>query len=250
MAWEALTASGLLVLMLISLELGFRWGRRAGARGEAQGGGGPVGAIQGAMLGLLALLLGFSFAGAATRFMERQDLIVQEANAIGTAYLRADILDDPYRLELRASLKGYLEHRIAVSETLRSGLTPETIAEIARLQDRIWKAASEGARAKPATMVAVLTPVNEVIDLHSLRLAAGRKHLPGLVLGLLIACSGMSMAVIGYGWGMSARRCAMMTWALAILVTAALWTTIDLDHTRAGLLRVSDLPLKELKLGS
>jgi hypothetical protein len=97
-------------------------------------------------------------------------------------------------------------------------------------------------------MVVVLPPVNEVIDLHTTRVAAGRKHLPAFVLGLLVACSAMSIGTIGYGWGLTGRRCPMMTAALALLIAAALWTTIDLDYTRAGLLRLSDQPLKELKL--
>ena len=249
MSWEAVTSCGLVVLMLVSLEVGFRAGLRAGAQGGAQSGG-QVGAIQGATLGLLGLLLGFSFAGAASRFIERQDLIVQEANAIGTAYLRADMLDDPYRSALREQLSRYLEHRIKASERLRDGVTPQIQAEVARFHDAIWKAASDGARAKPAAMVVVLPPVNDVIDLHTTRVAAGRKHLPALVLGLLVACSAMSIAVIGYGWGLTGRRSPVMTAVLALLIAAALWTTIDLDYTRAGLLQVSDVPLKELKLSA
>jgi hypothetical protein len=95
----------------------------------------------------------------------------------------------------------------------------------------------------------VLDPVNEVIDLHSTRIASGRKHLPLIVLGLLIACSLLSMGVIGYGSGVSAGgRWPGLNGSLAILIAAALWTTIDLDHPRAGLIRLSDEPLMKLNL--
>lgn len=242
-----LIAVAVLLALALAVEAGYRSGRRAVRHKEAPASG-LVGAIQGAMLGLLGLLLGFSFAGAAGRFMERQDLIVDEANAIGTAYLRADLLDEPHAAQLRDALAAYVRHRVELSRHLQRGLPAGALAEIEADHNAIWTAARDGALTKPATMMPVLGPVNEVIDLHSLRVAAGRKHLPGLVLGLLAVCSLLAMAVIGYGCGLTGRRCRPMTTALAILVGAALWTTLDLDHPRIGLIRLSDAPLQQLHL--
>lgn len=245
MIQDIATAAVLLLLLFVSLEVGFRFGRRA--RGDSElTGGGQVGAIQGGKLGLLALLLAFSFGGAASQFFEKQDLIVQEANAIGTAYLRADMLDEPYRTSLRSALANYVEHRVRLSQTLRHGVSPQDQLQIAQMHDQIWKAASEGANAKPAAIIAVLPPVNDVIDFHSTRVAAGRKHLPRLVVGLLIICSAMSMMDIGYGCGLSGRRTALMTATLALLIAASLWATLDLDKPRAGLIQLDDSPLTEL----
>jgi hypothetical protein len=238
-------AVGLLVMLLVALEFGFRAGRRAATNTDPQAGG-QVGAIQGAILGLLGLLLAFSFAAAGGRFLERQDLIVTEANAIGTAYLRADLLDEPHASELRAALKRYTEHRIELATRLRQGLPPGAAAEVEGLHSGIWNAAIAGVTASPAAMLGVLPPVNEVIDLHSTRIAAGRKHLPMPVVGLLIACSVLSMGVIGYGSGIGGRRRAPLTISLALLIATALWITIDLDYPRAGLLQLSDAPLKAL----
>lgn len=246
MIQDMVIAISLLVGLLVFLEIGYRCGRRRAVEGEAKGGG-QISAVQGATLGLLGLLLGFSFAGATNRFLERQDLILREANAIGTAYLRADMLDEPYRGQLRGVLTTYTAHRIQVSEFLRQGLTPDMIATINRSHQDMWKAASEGCTQKPAVTMAVLPPVNEVIDLHASRVAAGKKHLPGLVLGLLIVCSSLSLGVIGYGGGLSRQRHSVLAAALAILVGASLWTTIDLDHPRAGLIRLSDQPLRDLE---
>ena len=100
-------AAGLVVLLLAALEAGFRAGRRAASEADGRSSG-QVGAVQGALLGLLGLLLAFSFAAAGGRFLEKQDLIVQEANAIGTAWLRADLLEEPHRSELRAALQRFL----------------------------------------------------------------------------------------------------------------------------------------------
>jgi len=239
-------AVGLLALTLLSLEAGYRLGLRASS-GEDQRAAGQVGAIQGAILGLLGLLLGFSFAAAGARFLERQDQIVAEANAIGTAYLRADLLDEPHRSALLGALQRYTEHRLEVSSRLRSGFLPGDLAEVERIHGAIWDAAMAGVTARPASMLGVLPPVNEIIDLHSTRVAAVIKRLPLLVMGLLIGCSGLAMGVIGYGSGLGGRRRALLTVPLATLVVTSLWVTIDLDRPRAGLLQLSDAPLKDLK---
>src|SRR5688572_3645576 len=193
MSWQSHTAelaipAVLVVGLFVAVEAGYAIGRRRAAAGRELPGGAQVGAIQGAMLGLLGLLLGFSFAGAASRFIDRQDLIVQEANAIGTAYLRADVIPEPNASEVRHVLADYVAHRLEASKHLAEGLPPNFEAEVAAFHARLWHAAKEGVLARPEMAVAVLDPVNEVIDLHSTRLAAGRKHLPKVVLGLLVAC--------------------------------------------------------------
>jgi hypothetical protein len=239
-------AVGLLALLLATLEYGYRAGQRE-ARDVHPIAAAQIGMIQGAVLGLLGLLLAFSFAAAGTRFIERQDLITQEANAIGTAYLRADLLEQTHGSDLRAALRRYTEHRIAVSGRLRGGLDPAAAAEVERLQAEIWQAASAGVAARPAVALAVLTPVNEVIDLHAIRVAAGRKHLPPPVMVLLVTCSLLAIGVLGYGNGLGGERAAPLTIPLAILIGSALWITIDLDNPRAGLIRLSDAPLEALR---
>ncbi len=239
-------AAALLGVLLLSLELGFRGGRRAASERDP-GAGAQIGAIQGAILGLLGLLLAFSFSAAGGRFLERQDLIVREANAIGTSFLRADLLDEPHRSELRAALKRYTEHRIEITSGSGRALLASALPEIEQLHARIWSAARAGVAARRDAMMAVLLPVNEVIDLHATRLAASRKRIPTLVLSLLVASSCLALAAIGYGCGLGGRRRAPMTVSLALVIAVALWTTIDLDYPRAGLLRLSDAPLEDLK---
>jgi hypothetical protein len=90
--------------------------------------------------------------------------------------------------------------------------------------------------------------VNEVIDLHSTRLAAALKHLPVPVLGLLIASSMLAMGVMGYSNGISGHRRAPLTISLAVLIGLTLWITIDLDHPRAGLLQLNDAPLEAVRV--
>lgn len=239
-------AAGLFALLAVALEAGYRAGRRATAEGDPRASG-QVGAIQAALLGLLGLLLAFSFSAAGSRFLERQDLIVAEANAIGTAYLRADLVDEPHRSELRGILRDYTAHRIAVTPRLRNRLDHVAELEIQQFHARMWAAALAGVRARPEVLVGVLPPVNEVIDVHATRVSAGRKHLPPIIMGLLIACSALAVGVIGYGCGTGGRRRAPLTVPLAVVISIALWITIDLDHPRAGLMQLSDAPLSALK---
>jgi hypothetical protein len=243
---DLLLALGLLALLLVAFEIGFRAG--AHAVGASDGPSNTqIGTIQAAVLGLLGLLLAFTFSAATSRFLERQDLIVQEANAIGTSYLRADLLSDPYRADLRTALQRYTEHRIEVSTRLRAGLQAADVQESERLQAAMWSAASAGVAARREVMMGVLPPVNEVIDLHATRIAANLKHLPGLVMGLLVGCAVLAIGVIGYGCGVAHRRRASLTLALTLLIGGTLWATIDMDQPRAGLLQLDDAPLKALK---
>ena len=239
---------GLLAAMVGALELGFRQGRRIHRLDRASDGP-QVGAIQGGVRGLLGLLLAFSFAGAGSRFQDRQDLITQEANAIGTAYLRADLLADPHRAELHAALKEYTQHRLAAADRLVEDQEVSLRGEVEALQGRIWRAARDGVGARPELAMLILPPVNDVIDLHSTRLGAAHKHIPAVVLGLLIVCSLLCVALIGYGGGLDEHRRLPLSLSLTLLIVASLWLTYDLDHPRKGLMQLNDAPLQELKFG-
>lgn len=230
---------------LLSVEAGFRFGRR-GRPSETDRG--LLGAVQGAILGMLGLLLGFSFAGATQRFAERQELIVREANAIGTAYLRAEVLDAARRDALRAALRDYTAERIrAFGPGMDADDRRAAVARCEALHHEIWRAAREGIEARPALAAAVLPAVNEVIDLHAVRMAAARRHLPGLVAGLLMGCAALSLMTIGYGFGLTRRRHPELTGTLAVVIACAVWITLDLDHPRLGLIRLDDRPLEELR---
>jgi len=245
---DILTLAGFLAGLMLALEIGFRLGRRAAQDGEA-GANAQIGVVQGALLGLLGLLLGFSFSAAGSRFLEKQDLILQEANAIGTATLRADVLDEPHRTALVVALKRYAEHRVELTQRLPFRVEPADLAEADRLHGVIWRAAIDGVASKPTAAVSVLPPVNDVIDLHATRLASGQKHIPKPVMALLTVCSLLAIGVIGYGCGVGKRRRVPLTVPLAVLIGSALWITHDLDFPRQGWIRLSDAPLQALKFG-
>jgi hypothetical protein len=248
---EALTAAGVFGSLFLALEIG-RWvGRRAG--GAAPSPQDPdhtvsaIGALQGALLGLLGLLLAFAFAGSATRFIERQDFVVREANAIGTADLRADLLPEPQRTELRRVLHEYLERRISLHGAFLAAEDP-VLRDMERLHRRMWDVAVAGVSAQPSGALLMLPVVNEVIDVHGDRTAAMRRHAPLAVLVLLIVSAMLTLGAVGLGARTGNHRHDTLARFLALLIGASLWLTIDLDYPRAGLVQIDVSPLTSLHI--
>jgi hypothetical protein len=199
------------------------------------------------MLGLLALLLGFSFALAAGRFSDRVQLIVSEANAIGTAWLRCDMLPDAQRDEVRTLLRQYTSQRIAFYNARKQETVAAAIAESETLQSRMWPVVASAAKSTLVLAEVLLPPFNEMIDLHSARVAASRRHMPGMLLVLLLVCSAVTVAAVGYGCGVAGKRNVVLTTALTFLVAGVLWAIVDMDHPRKGLIRAGNQPMLDLQ---
>jgi hypothetical protein len=239
---ELATILGLLGGHFLAIEVG-RWlGRLRARAGDLEADGAHIGAIQGALLGLLGLLLGFSFSGASSRFVERQQLLVSEANAIGTADLRADLLPEPSRGELRALLADYVDRRKVLQGTFGDD-QDQVIEELAGLQRRMWSAALRGVESNPAAAVVVLPSCNDVFDELGANLAAVRRHLPLPMLLLLVASGMLTLGAVGFGRGIGNARTPWLERCFALLVAATLWMTIDLDYPRVGLIRMDDQAL-------
>lgn len=236
---EILLAVVLFGFLFGAFELGFRVGRRRGPAAEVAG---SLGTIQGAILALLGLLLGFSYSGAASRFLDRQQLSVQEANAVGTAALRADLLADPYRTRLKELLREYTRARIDMQGEIDSPPTSPLRQRVEQLQKELFQTSADGIRPTPVLGGPVLNPVNELIDLHTTRLAAQRRHLPLAIFVLLLICAGVSLGSVGYGNGVAGRR-ELLSFGLVFLVAATLWIILDLDFPRIGLIQVDETPL-------
>lgn len=242
-----LTQIGLAIFILATVfgasELGFRFGRRFRKQKDVHF---PLGAVQGGSLGLLGLLLGFAFAGASARFLERQDILTAEANAIGTAYLRADLLPPATGDIVRQELRGYLQDRLTLFAEVNRDKSAQLSENLEARHSAMWSAAVEAVRENPPLAGLVLPPLNDVIDLLAARNAAALRHLPIPVLGLLIASAAISMTVIGYGAGATGSRHISIVGALGLLIAVSLWVTIDLDHPRIGLIRVNAQSLTDL----
>jgi hypothetical protein len=226
-----------------ALWLGQVWGARQ--RRRHTGDEPQYEVIQGATLALLGLLLGFSFSGASSRFIERQDLIVREANAIGTAYLRADLLPVSERDQLRSALRAYGTMRLALAQREASGRgAADAHQEVAAQQMAIWGIVIRGVEKRPDASQLVAPPVNDLIDLLAARDAATRRHVPIPVMITLWVCAAVSLGSVGYGIGRAGRTIGTQAVLLGVLICASIAVTIDLDYPMRGFIQLDMEPLR------
>ena len=235
-----LVALGLFFGILVMAEAGRRLRRRHAELGSE---GTSGGAAEGTAFALLGLLIAFTFAGAADRFDQRRALIVEEANIIGTTYLRLDLLPDSARRELQAAFREYVDSRFAIYAAVPDmALVRTRLAESATLQGEIWRAAvrATGAPdAAPRTSMLLLPSINEMLDITTTRTAATLFHPPPVIYGLLAGAALVCALIVGYDLGAAARRPWLQLVVFAAVVTAAIYVALDLEYPRAGLIRVN-----------
>ncbi len=249
--WAITLSTGLFVGMLASLEIGYRIGRRSSAKHREIAHEG-IGVIEAAVFALLGLLLGFAFAGGMSRLDARRQLIVQEANAIGTAYLRLDLLPSAAQADMRRLLREYLDTRLRAYDKLPD--LPAAEQELQRanqMQREIWSRAVNASREDPTGNAArVLLPaLNEMIDVTTARTIALRTHLPPLIFTLLIVIALLTGLLGGFAMAKRPRRSPLHMLLYATVIAVTVYAIIDLDFPRFGLIRLdaADNALIELR---
>jgi hypothetical protein len=202
--------------------------------------------IRNAILALVTFLIGFSFSGAGARFIDRHDMIVKEANAIGTSYLRAMLLPEPQRSTLQGELRQYTLGRLELLRNFDPENTRALLNKVSESQTRIWKAGVDGVGTDREFANFMLPPLNDVIDIHSEHLSAARRHIPQAILVVIVIAAAIGMGMIGYDNGLMGKRYFLLSGTFAVVSGASLWMTIDLDRPRHGLVRASEAPYTEL----
>ena len=235
--------SGVFVGMMTCLEIGYRFGHRRVIDPEfnqQSGAADNSGVVAASIFGLLGLLLGFSFAGGTSRLESKRELVIQEANAIGTAYLRLDLLPEPQRAKLRTLFGEYLDVRLAVYRKLPDLSAAESeLARVAELQQRIWSQAVNASKAEGGEYARLVLPaINEMIDITTSRTVALYTHLPRLIFTLLIAVALITGLLAGHTMGERRKRSWFYTIAYALVVSLTIYAVVDLDHPRSGLIRL------------
>jgi hypothetical protein len=241
---ELLVALGLMAGVAAAHEIGFRLGsltRSADEPFDRQ-----IGLVRTSTAALVAFLVGFAFSGASSRFINRQDIVVKEANALSTAYLRADTIDEPERGELKAALKEYASDRVILLSREGRDQIEDLLAKISGLHERMWRPAINATLDNAPLMAVVLPPINEVINLHATHLAAARRHLPIPIMMVLLGTAAIGVGMMGLGDGRVGRRFSLLDAVYGAVLAAALWMTIDLDYPGIGMIRVSNLPVVEV----
>jgi hypothetical protein len=240
-AFASLISLVLFFGMVALLEIGRRIGvrRRSIDPDGAQAG---TGAVDGAVFALLGLLIAFTFSGAATRFDERRNLVVQEANDIGTAYLRLDLLPPGAQPALRALFRRYVGSRLEAYRKLPDiAAAKAELAHSIKLQGEIWNqalAASQMNDAPPAATMLLLPALNQMIDITTTRTTATAMHPPVVIFVLLYGLALIAALLAGYGMSAAKARSWLHMIGFAASMALAVHVVIDIEYPRLGLIRV------------
>jgi hypothetical protein len=252
MLMASVLAVSLFVGILAMLEVGRRFGIRRLAV-DPVGAQAGTGAVEGAVFALVGLLIAFTFSGAASRFDVRRDLIVVETNAIGTAWLRLDLLPAAAQPAIRDSFLQYLDSRLAIYRTLPDlDAAQAELAKASAMQTTIWtQAVAAGQRegASPDAIKLLLPALNDMFDITTTRTMAAQIHPPLVIYGMLIALALASALLAGYGMASGKTRSWLHILGFAGVIAVAVYVIIDMEFPRLGLIRVDsfDQALVELR---
>ena len=241
--------AALIGLILSATEIGFQLGRRARSSTDEPARSENI-TIQAAVLGLLALLLGFTFSISISRYENGKYLVIDESNAIGTTFLRARLLPEPYRKEVSNLLRRYVD---VLLEFYGAGIDKRKLQEVKdeaeRMQNELWSHAVEVGEKdlRAVTTGLFIQSLNEVIDLHAKRLWYMENHVPEIIFIVLYGVSIMSMGLVGYGCGLEGHRNLISTVTAAILIASVILVIVDLDRPGLGLIKVSQQSLIRLQ---
>ena len=231
MSFSPYLAFLLLPAMVLFLELGWRLRRRTASEGN--------GAVEGAVFALFGLLLAFTFSGAVSRYDAHRQLVTQETNDIGTAYLRLSLLAPEDQPAMRKVFRDYTSSRLNLYDAVGQTISPESV----RLQNQIWAMSVKAAASKAANPDAtklLLPAVNDMIDITSTRQNSFNMHPPAVVFLLLLVFSCVSAFMAGYS-AKAVKRDWIYTFAFALVVTLTVYATLEIEYPRQGLLRLTDL---------
>lgn len=243
-----LVAFVLLIFLVAATQVGFVIGARA--RRREQNGISEAMTIQAAVLGLLALLLGFSFSMAMNRYDNRKRLVVEEANAIGTTYLRARMLPQDHGVPIRRLLRQYVDNRLQFHLT---GMDRDTVRrELERtngLQEQLWSHAIAAVNTKPQPVPTGLfvQSLNDVIDDHAKRVQAFEDQVPDAIFVGIYVVAILAMSLTGRVCGLVDNRHVMPTMIAALLITLVIFMINDLDRPQQGIIRVSQQSMINLR---
>jgi uncharacterized membrane protein YhaH (DUF805 family) len=237
-----------LSVLVAAAEIGFKSGLRFSYKSDEKSRS-LLGSFQASVLGLLALLLGFSFSMAVDRYDQRRDLVVAEANTIGTTYLRAAFLPDKEQQAIQNLLRQYVRNRLEFYEAGTDDAQIEKAEQQgADIQQALWAhTLNAGKLYNTPLMATFVNAINEVIDLDTERLAAMSNHVPAPVWMLLVFVAFCGVGMTGYDAGASGKRMWFSQMLLPLLITTVITILVDLDSPRQGLVVINQQSLIEME---
>lgn len=245
---------GMFLVVMISIEVGYRTGLIAHKRSEDEKES-PVSAIAGSVLGLVAFMLAFTFGIVAERYDTRKGLVREEANTIRTTWLRSEFLPEPDRSESARLLREYLNARVEGVHAIHAGKVSvehmkKVLSDADRIQNRLWDMAVSNARKDMNSDVAALylDSLNQMIGIHASRVAIGlQARIPNTIWIVLWSLTVLGMAAVGYQTGIAGSRRSWARPILALSFSMVVALIASLDRPDSGYLNVSQRPLIDLQ---
>lgn len=236
----------LVVVVLVAAEIGFRTGIYLQDKSYDHRESNMTGAVVGGMLGLMGFLMAFSIGIAIGQHGDRKAMVIAEANAIGTAWLRAGFLDEPDATSLRKLLREYAEVRLEAATNVKN--VPAAVARSEQIHNELWDIIQANVRQGNDSdiMATLVESINQVIDVHSLRLAAATMRLPRVLGIVLISAMILSFMLVGVASSANRKRDVTAIVLFALAFVAVLMIMVDLDRPQQGLLTVSQTAMSDL----
>ncbi len=238
---SVMLALGLGVGMAASMEVGYRLGskeRQQDPDAPPEGNG----AVDSTVFAILGLILAFTFTGALSRLDNRRELIAKEANAIGTAYLRLDLLPPETQAQLRPIYRDYLRQRIDLGNSIeQKAVAQALIQNTLALQNQIWQISTQAVliEGNPALTSLIVTAINDLIDITNDRLQAFRMHPPAIVYYLMYSLALAASLLIGFNMSVRKKRSYFHAILFCSIISATIYITLELEDPRRGLMRIS-----------
>lgn len=248
-----------IVILLAALECGFRFGlRRRIAWKDVHSEAGGGGLVQNATLALLGLMIAFTYSFTVSHYETRKRDVIDEANALGTAFLRAGLEKERGGVDLQRALLEYARTRVITPEKTATAEGDQAMLErTLAAQSEIWSATERVMQAGPVNPleVALLTAVNAVIDMHTERLTTGFDTLPQVVFWTLLFIAAVAVVIGGYTAGLSGMMCRYRMFAFILVLAATIHLIVDFDRSMRGFISINQNPMisaiadMEAKLG-
>jgi hypothetical protein len=249
--FAVLFSGTLFIGTLVLIEVGRRIGVHR-LKQDPEGARTGVSAVEGSLFGLLGLLIAFTFSGANSRFDARRQLITQEANNIGTAWLRLDLLPAEVQPEMRELFRRYLDSRLETYRRLPDiAAAEEELARSIALQGKIWSKAVEAVKAGvpgPSGSL-VLNSLNPMFDIVTSRTAAARTHPPMIIYVMLMVLAFAAAVLVGFAMAGAKTRSWVHVFGFSVVLSLTVYVILDLEFPRLGLIKVDafDRSLYELR---
>lgn len=240
----------IICLLFLLAEIGFYIGKKRkniinNAPGEEQ----QTNSIMGASLGLLAFLLAFSFNIVNNVHADRKHLVVEEANVIGTLFLRTEIFQLDEANQIKNILRDYVDLRIVLAATRSNKVFSEGLETSEKMQKEIWQHLLEIIKKSPNHVGKheMISSVNELIDIHVKRLNAGFQRLPSINIFLLLFIAGLTLGLMGFQSGLNGIRVLIPRTSLILSLATVMIVIVDLDRPAGDLIEISQKTMRDLQ---